>query len=64
MKAQETIYFIDSLLFELWYTDDSKENFNKELFDGVEKIYSYIDKITAQNKELKKENKKLKANND
>lgn len=60
MKPYETLSYIDSLLFELWYTDDSKSDFDKELYDWIENLYSYLNKLEIQYNKLKKENRKLK----
>ena len=75
MDINQAIQNIDELLFNLWYTDDRKENYRQDLFDAVESLrntYSiilrdheskelYIAEITTNwdIERIKKESKKL-----
>ena len=45
MDINQAIQNIDELLFNLWYTDDRKENYRQDIFDAVESLrntYSII----------------------
>lgn len=44
MNILQAISEIDLLLFELWYTDDSKENYDENIFKAIEKLYEYTNK--------------------
>lgn len=52
MDAYNTLHFIDILLLELWYTDENKENFDKDLYDWIENLYWYLDSLETENKNL------------
>jgi hypothetical protein len=52
MNTYETLHFIDTLLLELWYTDEDKENFDKDLYDWIENLYWYLDSLETENKNL------------
>ena len=52
MDAYNTLHFIDTLLLELWYTDEDKENFDKDLYDWIENLYWYLDSLEIENKNL------------
>ena len=59
MDAYETLHYIDTLLYELWYTDEGKsDTFNYELYEGIEKLYSSLDEL----EQLKLETKILNHN--
>lgn len=63
MNAYDTLHFIDNLLFELWYTDDRKENFDKELFYWIENLDEYLNVLELENKNLNKQNDDLRNEN-
>lgn len=44
MNPLNAIAEIDLLLFELWYTDDSKENYNETIFKAIESLYEEVTK--------------------
>lgn len=52
MNAYDTLHFIDNLLLELWYTDENKENFDKDLYNWIENLYWYLDSLEIENKNL------------
>ena len=52
MDTYNTLHFIDNLLLELWYTDENKENFDKDLYDWIENLYWYLDSLETENKNL------------
>ena len=45
MNLLKAITEIDLLLFELWYTDDSKENYNPMIFKAIETLYKHTKEL-------------------
>ena len=49
MNPLKAISEIDLLLFELWYTDDNKENYNEKIFKAIEALYKLANKEKLDN---------------